>query len=384
MAGRQKKSAGASQESIADLLAKSKVCIVAGPGGVGKTTVSATLAMEMAKTGLRVAVVTIDPAKRLASALGLEKLDNTPHRVTNAKLAKGGVEVADGGELWAMALDPKAEFDGLIAKLAPDAQTRDQVLDNRIYKEISGAVAGAQEFMAVSKLYELEAEGNFDLIVLDTPPSRNALDFLDAPARLSRFFDGRAIQLIMKPATTGLRLAGGGTSLIFSALKRFTGVNLLGDLSDFFAAISGLVDGLMERIRHVGDLLVAEDTVFLIVTTGEKAPLDEARYLADRLKEDGRPLSGLIVNQVSPDHGVTRKSVRSKDAKADLGEDLSKRLAAVVESAASAADRDKAGLDRIVVALEPQRLAVVERLAGEVHDVEGLARIGSELFQPAV
>ena len=384
MAGRQKKSAGASKESIPDLLAKSKVCIVAGPGGVGKTTVSATLAMEMAKTGLRVAVVTIDPAKRLASALGLEKLDNTPHRVTNAKLAKGGVEVADGGELWAMALDPKAEFDGLIAKLAPDAQTRDQVLDNRIYKEISGAVAGAQEFMAVSKLYELEAEGNFDLIVLDTPQSRNALDFLDAPARLSRFFDGRAIQLIMKPATTGLRLAGGGTSLIFSALKRFTGVNLLGDLSDFFAAISGLVDGLMERIRHVGDLLVAEDTVVLIVTTGEKAPLDEARYLADRLKEDGRPLSGLIVNQVSPDPGVSRKSVRSKDAKADLGEDLSKRLAAVVESAASAAERDKAGLDRIVVALEPQRLAVVERLAGEVHDVEGLARIGSELFQPAV
>ena len=369
-------------ESIPELLSKSKVCIVAGPGGVGKTTVSATLAMEMATTGMRVAVVTIDPAKRLASALGLEKLDNTPHRVTNAKLSKGGVEVAEGGELWAMALDPKAEFDGLISKLAPDAQARDQVLENRIYKEISGAVAGAQEFMAVSKLYELEAEGNFDLIVLDTPPSRNALDFLDAPARLSRFFDGRAIQLIMKPATTGLRLAGGGTSLIFSALKRFTGVNLLGDLSEFFAAISGLVDGLMERIRHVGDLLVAEDTVFLIVTTGEKAPLDEARYLADRLKEDGRPLSGLIVNQVSPEPGVNRKSVRSKEAKSDLGEELSKRLASVVEIAASAAARDQAGLDQIVVALKPQRLAVIERLAGEVHDVEGLARIGSELFQP--
>ncbi len=370
-------------ESITDLLTTSRVCIVAGPGGVGKTTVSATLAMEMASTGMRVAVVTIDPAKRLASALGLEKLDNTPHRVSNARLAKGGIEVAEGGELWAMALDPKAAFDDLISKLAPDARSRDQVLDNRIYQEISGAVAGAQEFMAVSKLYELEAEGNFDLIVLDTPPSRNALDFLDAPARLSRFFDGRAIQLIMKPATTGLRLAGGGTSLILAALKRFTGVNLLGDLADFFAAISGLVDGMMDRVRHVGELLVAEDTVFLIVTTGEKAPLDEARYLADRLKEDGRPLSGLIVNQVSPDPGVTKKSARTKEVKAELGEDLSKRLAEVVDGAAAAARRDQAGLKQIVVALKPQRLAVIEKLAGEVHDIEGLARIGAELFEPA-
>lgn len=369
--------------TIPELLSQSRVCIVAGPGGVGKTTVSATLAMEMARTGMRVAVVTIDPAKRLASALGLEKLDNTPHRVTNARLAKGGVDIAKGGELWAMALDPKAAFDDLIGKLAPDARSRDQVLDNRIYKEISGAVAGAQEFMAVSKLYELEAEGNFDLIVLDTPPSRNALDFLDAPARLSRFFDGRAIQLIMKPATTGLRLAGGGTSLVFAALKRFTGVNLLGDLSEFFAAISGMVDGIMERVRGVGELLVAKDTVFLIVTTGEKAPLDEARYLADRLKEDGRPLSGLIVNQVSPKPGVTKKSVRSKEVKAELGDDLSKRLAIVVDNAASAAERDKLGLEQIVVALKPQRLAVVEKLAGEVHDVEGLARIGAELFKPA-
>jgi anion-transporting ArsA/GET3 family ATPase len=370
-------------ESITDLLATSRVCIVAGPGGVGKTTVSATLAMEMASTGMRVAVVTIDPAKRLASALGLEKLDNTPHRVSNARLAKGGIDVAKGGELWAMALDPKAAFDDLISKLAPDARSRDQVLDNRIYQEISGAVAGAQEFMAVSKLYELEAEGNFDLIVLDTPPSRNALDFLDAPARLSRFFDGRAIQLIMKPATTGLRLAGGGTSILLAALKRFTGVNLLGDLADFFAAISGLVDGIMDRVRHVGELLVAEDTVFLIVTTGEKAPLDEARYLADRLKEDGRPLSGLIVNQVSPDPGVTKKSARTKEVKAELGDELSKRLAEVVDGAAAAARRDQAGLEQIVVALKPQRLAVIEKLAGEVHDIEGLARIGAELFEPA-
>ena len=187
----------------------------------------------------------------------------------------------------------------------------------------------------------------------------------------------------MKPATTGLRLAGGGTSILLAALKRFTGVNLLGDLADFFAAISGLVDGIMDRVRHVGELLVAEDTVFLIVTTGEKAPLDEARYLADRLKEDGRPLSGLIVNQVSPDPGVTKKSARTKEVRAELGDELSKRLAEVVDGAAAAARRDQAGLEQIVVALKPQRLAVIEKLAGEVHDIEGLARIGAELFEPA-
>ncbi|CAB4866174.1 unannotated protein [freshwater metagenome] len=370
--------------AIALLLRESKVCVVAGPGGVGKTTVSASIALEMARSGLRVAVVTIDPAKRLASALGLESLDNSPRRVEDKRLLKGGVDVKAGGELWAMALDPKRTFDDLITRLSPDAASLQQVLDNRIYKELSGAVAGAQEFTAVAKLYELSTEGDYDLIVLDTPPSRNALDFLDAPARLSRFFDGRAMQVVMKPASLGLRIAGSGTGIVMGLLKRVTGVDLFSDLAEFFAAISGMVDGFTERARGVAKLLADDGTVFLIVTTAEDTPLTEAKYLADRLAEDGRPLSALIVNQVRPQPGVKRKSVRAKAVREALGDDLSNRLASAIDDARDAAEQDRAGLEAITKSLKPVRLAVVERLHGEVHDVAGLARMAGELFPDTV
>ncbi|MCX6394150.1 MAG: ArsA family ATPase [Solirubrobacterales bacterium] len=370
--------------AIALLLSESKVCVVAGPGGVGKTTVSASIALEMARSGLRVAVVTIDPAKRLASALGLESLDNSPRRVEDKRLLKGGVKVKTGGELWAMALDPKGTFDDLMTQLSPDAASLKQVLDNRIYKEISGAVAGAQEFTAVAKLYELSTEGNYDLIVLDTPPSRNALDFLDAPARLSRFFDGRAMQVVMKPASLGLRIAGSGTGIVMGLLKRVTGVDLFSDLAEFFAAISGMVDGFTERARGVAKLLADDGTVFLIVTTAEDTPLTEAKYLADRLAEDGRPLSALIVNQVRPEPGVKRKSVRAKAVREAIGDDLSNRLASAIDDARDAAEQDRDGLEAITQSLKPIRLSVVERLDGEVHDVAGLARMAGELFPETV
>jgi len=377
-------SGSAPNGAIALLLNESKVCVVAGPGGVGKTTVSASIALEMARSGLRVAVVTIDPAKRLASALGLESLDNSPRRVEDKRLLKGGVRVKAGGELWAMALDPKGTFDDLMTQLSPDAASLKQVLDNRIYKEISGAVAGAQEFTAVAKLYELSTEGNYDLIVLDTPPSRNALDFLDAPARLSRFFDGRAMQVVMKPASLGLRIAGSGTGMVMGLLKRVTGVDLFSDLAEFFAAISGMVDGFTERARGVAKLLADDGTVFLIVTTAEDTPLTEAKYLADRLAEDGRPLSALIVNQVRPEPGVKRKSVRAKAVREALGDDLSNRLASAIDDARDAAEQDRDGLEAITKSLKPVRLAVVERLHGEVHDVAGLARMAGELFPETV
>src|ERR671916_898096 len=172
--------------SVAGLLDGKRIVICAGSGGVGKTTTAAALAMGMAERGLRVAVVTIDPAKRLADALGLEELGNEPRLVDPERFSAHGVEIE--GELWALMLDSKRTFDALIERLAPDPATRDEVLSNRIYQQLSGAVAGSQEFSAISKLYELDREGDFDLLVLDTPPSRNALDFLDAPGRITRFF----------------------------------------------------------------------------------------------------------------------------------------------------------------------------------------------------
>src|SRR3954451_9082310 len=210
--------------SVEPLLAGRRIVICAGSGGVGKTTTAAALGMGMAERGLRVAVVTIDPARRLAPSLGLEQLGNEPALVDPARFAEHGVEV--DGELWAMMLDAKRTFDALIERLAPDERTRDEVFANRIYQQLSSAVAGSQEFTAIAKLYELDQEGGFDVIVLVTPPSRNALDFLDAPSRLTHFFQGRAIRVLLRPAGYGDRLLGGGTGIAFSLLQRVTGVDL--------------------------------------------------------------------------------------------------------------------------------------------------------------
>src|SRR5918996_5966222 len=210
-----------------ELLDGRRIVVCAGSGGVGKTTTAAALAMGMAERGLKVAVVTIDPAKRLADSLGLEELGNEPRRVD------GNFE----GELWALMLDSKRTFDALIDRLAPDEATRDEVLSNRIYQQLSSAVAGSQEFTAIAKLYELDQDGDYDLLVLDTPPSRNALDFLDAPGRLTGFFQGRAIRMFLRPAG----LLGRGSGLVFAVLRRVTGVDLLRDLSVFFRSLGGMI-----------------------------------------------------------------------------------------------------------------------------------------------
>src|SRR5919199_6525323 len=193
-----------------DALVRGKrIVICAGPGGVGKTTTAAALAMGMAERGAKVAVVTIDPARRLADSLGLEELGNEPRLVDPERFAPHGVEMR--GELWALMLDAKRTFDALIERLAPDERTRDEVFANRIYQQLSSAVAGSQEFTAIAKLYELDQDGDYDLLVLDTPPSRNALDFLDAPQRLAHFFQGRAIRLFLRPAGLGGRVIRPGT-----------------------------------------------------------------------------------------------------------------------------------------------------------------------------
>src|SRR5437764_14137274 len=208
--------------SIAELLDGKRVCVCCGSGGVGKTTTSAAIALGLAAEGAKVAVVTIDPARRLANALGLEQLQNEPRRVQPQ-----GVEIR--GELWAMMLDPKRTFDELIDRVAPDADRAREIKANRVYGELSTAVSGSQEFTAVSKLYELEREGEFDVLVLDTPPSRSALDFLDAPGRLTSFLEGRALKAFFRPTGLGMRIVGRGAAPVLAALRRVTGVDLLAD-----------------------------------------------------------------------------------------------------------------------------------------------------------
>ncbi|MDX6615212.1 MAG: hypothetical protein QOD60_303, partial [Solirubrobacterales bacterium] len=197
--------------SVAEILEGKEICICAGSGGVGKTTTSAAIAAGLAAEGKRVVVLTIDPAKRLADSLGLKELGNEPSKVDPRLFEQAGVEIE--GELWAMMLDAKATFDELVRKHAPDAETRDRILENSIYRQLSNALAGSQEYMAMEKLFELHATGEWDVLVLDTPPSRNALDFLDAPRRLTQFIEGRGMQMFMKPTGFATRVVGRGSSM---------------------------------------------------------------------------------------------------------------------------------------------------------------------------
>src|SRR6476659_4007053 len=276
--------------SLGDILDGKGICVCAGSGGVGKTTTSAAIATGMAARGLRVCVLTIDPAKRLADSLGLKELGNDAKRVNPALFAAQGVEIE--GELWAMMLDAKATFDELVARQAPDEESRDRVLGNRIYQQISSALAGSQEYMAMEKLFELHSEGRYDLLVLDTPPTRNALDFLDAPKRLTQFIEGRSLRVSMRPTGLAARVAGRGASMALSVFRRIVGFDLLADLSEFFSAMSGMVDGFQERAKRVNELLADPETCFLVVCGPQGEPVTEAVYFHRKLVEAKLPFGG--------------------------------------------------------------------------------------------
>ena len=362
-----------------ELLAGKRIVICAGPGGVGKTTTSAALALGLAARGLRVAVVTIDPAPRLADALGLRSLTDEPRRVDPSLLQ--GLAVQPGGQLWAMTLDSKRTFDALIERLAPDRATRNQVLGNPIYQQLSTAVAGSQEFTAIAKLYELHTGGDYDVIVLDTPPSRNALDFLEAPGRLTSFFQGRAIRMFLKPAGVGSRLMGAGTGAVFSILRRATGIDLLNDLAAFFRALGGMVDGFTERARHVEALLSDPATTFVVVSSPEAAPAQEALFLIGRLRSAGMALGAIVVNRVEP--GTGPLPADSRELAARLGSPLAERVLGAARAQARRAEHDRAAVGELRVAAGSPPTLVVEQLDDDVHDVAGLARVTASLLPAA-
>ena len=361
---------------IAALLDGRRTCICAGPGGVGKTTTSAAIAMGMAARGLRVAVVTIDPARRLADSLGLDDLGDEPQRVSDDRFAEHGLDLG-GGELWAMMLDVKRTFDGIIEQLAPDAATLDEVLGNRIYQELSGAVAGSQEFTAMAKLDEISRSGAFDLVVLDTPPSRNALDFLDAPDRLLGFFTGRAVKLFLRPAGLGGRVFGAGAGVVLSVMKRVTGIDLLQDLSVFFRSLGGLIDGFVARAERVSALLEDPSTAYLIVCAPVPEAVDEAVFFHRKLREAGLETTGVIANRV---HGGVGEVPDAAALAGALGAALAGRVVGAVTDAEVLAARDAASLARLEGEDGLTVVARVPQLAGDVHDVDGLLAVHAHLF----
>jgi anion-transporting ArsA/GET3 family ATPase len=363
---------------IGEILEDRSICICAGSGGVGKTTTSAALAAGLAARGQRVAVLTIDPAKRLADSLGLDELVNEPRRVDPRLFERAGVEMR--GELWAMMLDAKATFDDVVRRHAPDAETRDRILQNRIYRQISNALAGSQEYMAMEKLFEIQQEGRYDFLVLDTPPSRDALDFLDAPKRLTQFIEGRGMAMFMKPTGFATRVVGRGSSMAFGVLKRITGLDLLADLSEFFQAFSGMVDGFRERAKRVSELLADPATCFMVVCGPQGEPISEAVYFHRKLVEAKLPVGGVIVNKVHYQTDGEAGGEAEADLRDLLDEELAARVASNFADYQALAQRDARNVDHLARELNARRVIRIPYMDEDIHDLEGLLKIDRYLF----
>jgi anion-transporting ArsA/GET3 family ATPase len=367
------------QGALRGRLRGKRILICVGAGGVGKTTTSAALALGLAAQGQKIAVVTIDPAKRLASALGLEQLSGEPHRIGGEVFAAQGVEMK--GELWAMMLDAKRTLDEIVVSLAPDERAREEILSNPVYRELSTAVAGSHELSAIAKLYELHEEHDFDAIVLDTPPSRNALDFLNAPTRLLGFLEGRALKVFLAPGGLTARIFGTGTGLVFAIFARVTGIDMFSELSKFFRSLTGVIDGFGERTRGVAALLADPATTFLIVTSAEREPAREAVFLSERLAEANMQRGALIVNRV---HGVGLEGHSVGEVqeflRPELGEGLARRVAANLADFDLLAKRDRETIAGLSRALDEREPILVPHLDQEIQDLLGLSRIAEELL----
>jgi len=277
-----------------EVVEQSSVVVCCGSGGVGKTTAAAVIALRAARSGRRSVVVTIDPARRLADALGLEGLTNTPTRIE-------GITSADGnGEMWAMMLDTKATFDGLVQRYSTDAQQAQRILDNAFYQNISGSLSGTQEYMASEKLYELAVEGDFDLVVVDTPPTRNALDFIDAPQRLAQFLSHPLYRVFMAPTRGIVKVVNVAAQALTRSLAKVVGAEVIGDAIAFFSAFEGMEAGFAERAERVDQLLRARSTAFVLVASPKADTVAEADYFATELHRHDIDVRALIINRMQP------------------------------------------------------------------------------------
>ena len=364
--------------SFKALLENRRIVVCVGSGGVGKTTIAAAIAVRAAMEGRRTLVLTIDPARRLANSLGLSELGN---RKTRIELPEGA-----GGELWGMMLDVKRTFDDLVEKIASDPEVRDRILGNHYYQQLSNAFAGSQEYMAMEKLHEVAEERDFDLIVLDTPPTKQALDFLDAPKRITELLDGKVIQWFVKPylaaGRIGFNFVQQGAYMVFKIIERGTGYQALADLSEFFLAFDGLYDGFKRRAAAVNRLLADRETAFVIVTTPHHPAVDEASFFRDRLLASRMSLAGLVFNRVheapfedDPDE-VLRSSERVLNALPKYASTIDAMIELLVNIGGMARAEDKVIGEFIGAAQGLDLLSRVPALARDVHDIEGLMQVG--------
>ena len=365
---------------LAEALRSRGVVVCVGPGGVGKTTLAAALALQGAALGRDSLVCTIDPARRLANALGLSELGNVARPISQTELQAAGIQLA--APVAAMMLDMKQSWDELIARSATPQQ-RDRILGNRFYQSLSSVLAGSQEYIALEKLWELHASKAHQLVVLDTPPTAHALDFLDAPARVLDFLGTDTARWLLKPALRGaklgFRLVGLGGNLISRTLSGIVGGQTLSDLATFLLAMSGLNETFQERARAVSALLASDETVVVLVTGPAAERREEAIRFHHSLLEQRLAVAAVVVNQVHA--GVGPEDVA---AVARLPEPLRGKLARTISEANSLAEADAEGLRALRAAVAPTPLLTVPRFPGEVHDLGALWRAGAYLVSSPV
>ena len=363
-----------------DVIDSSSVIVCCGSGGVGKTTTAAVIGLEAARRGRRAVVVTIDPARRLADALGLDDgLGSEPQRIGLGGAVGAGDEA---GELWAMMLDTAATFDGLVRRHAESAEQVERILANPLYRNIAGSLSGTQEYMAAEMLHELHCDDRFDLVVVDTPPSRNALDFLEAPGVLARFLDHRVFRLLMLPTRGGLKVLGTASQPILRAIGRVVGSDVLSDAVAFFQAFAGMETGFRDRANEVMALIRAPETSFVVVASPRRDTIDEAVWFATQLLEQGVGVDAAIVNRTHPVFG-RGDAVEASAAAASARRAGDDQLAVLWDNLVdlrTARDLELDVLTPLVDIVGAQRTVVLPLLDADVHDLRGLRVIAAHLF----
>ena len=349
------------------------IVVCCGSGGVGKTTTSAALALHAAEAGRKVVVLTIDPARRLAQSMGLTELDNTPRPVA-------GVDRSRGGSLDAMMLDMKRTFDEVVLAHATEEKAA-AILDNPFYQALSSSFSGTQEYMAMEKLSQLQADsarsGQWDLIVVDTPPARSALDFLDAPERLSSFLDGRLIKLLLAPAKGPARLLTAGMGVVTGAISKVLGGQMLRDVQTFVAAFDTLFGGFRARADHTYRILKAEQTAFVVVASPEGDALREAAFFVERLAAESMPLAGLVLNRLTepPPPGISAQAALAAVERLSTSDPLTAGLLQLHAERLGRVAREQTLRQRFAASHPRVATATVPALASDVHDLESLRRI---------
>lgn len=356
-----------------------RVLVCVGAGGVGKTTVAATLALLSAVEGKRSLVCTIDPARRLANSLGLKELGNEEARISPALLDQAHIPAK--AEVRAMMLDMKRSWDEMIGRFAAP-ESRQRILQNRYYQTLSTTLAGSQEYIALDKLWELRHQRDYGMIVLDTPPTSHALDFLDAPNRILDFLDNDAARWLLTPALKagkiGFKLFNFGGNFAAKTLSRLTGTQLLADLADFMFAISGMYSGFRDRAKAVREMLASSETAFVLVTTPNAERLSETLRFHQLLRENRMEVAAIVVNRVHP---AVPPQVR-EEAQGVPGPLRSKLERTFVEAQALA-DHDRAAIRTLEETVSPTPLVEVPRFELDVHEVQGLWRLGQFLLDQA-